>query len=75
MSDEEYKALNDKTQTEEEKLLAREQAEHSTDPQQEAAASKPIKSEKQRKFAPPKARPANKRKHTTTHHSHTHKLQ
>lgn len=62
MSPEEYKALNDKPQTEEEKLLARERAEHSADPQHEAAASKLIKSEKQRKAAPAKAHPASKRK-------------
>lgn len=62
MSPEEYKALNDKAQTEEEKLLARERVEHSADPQHEAAASKPRKSETQQKAATAKARPANKRK-------------
>ncbi len=62
MSAEEYKALNDKTQTEEEKLLARERAEHSADPQQEATASKAIPPEAKQKSASTKNRTAKKQK-------------
>lgn len=62
MSPEEYKSLNDKAQTEEEKVLAREYIEHSADPQHEAAASKPIPPAAKQKTASTKARPANKRK-------------
>jgi hypothetical protein len=62
MSPEERQALHDQAQTEEEKLQARERIEHSADPQHEAAANKPKKSETQGKASSAKARPANKRK-------------
>ena len=67
MSPEDRHALHDAAQTEEEKVLARERIEHSADPQQEAAASKPIPAAVQPKSASAKALPANKRK--TRNHS------
>jgi hypothetical protein len=68
MSPEDRKALHDQWQTEEEKVLVRESIEHSADPQQEAAASKPIPAAVQPKSASAKALPATKRK--TRNHSH-----
>jgi hypothetical protein len=62
MSPEDRKALHDQGQTEEEKVLVRERIEHSADPQQEAAASKPIPAAVQPKSATAKALPATKRK-------------
>ena len=62
MSPEDRHALHDPAQTEEEKVLARERIEHSADPQQEAAASKPIPPAAKQKTASTKARPASKRK-------------